>query len=63
LTRVESARRRAIVKRARELLPELSDAALYRITALLERVLAVPQVDPKAYDLLEKALRRPTPKR
>jgi hypothetical protein len=63
VTRAESARRRAIVERAQELLPELSDAALYRITALLERVLAVPQVDPKAYDQLEKALRKPARKR
>jgi len=40
-------------------------ASLYRITALLERTLAAPDVDPRAYEELDKALRasRPRPKR
>jgi hypothetical protein len=65
LTRAESARRIAIVERARRLIPELPTASLYRITALLERVLASPDVDPQAYQELDKALRtrRPRPKR
>jgi hypothetical protein len=64
LTKAESARRVAIVERARRLLPELPTASLYRITALLERALAAPDVDPHAYEELEKALgaSRPRPK-
>jgi hypothetical protein len=57
LTRAESARRKALVERARRLIPDLPTAALYRITALLERALASPDIDPNAYDELEKALR------
>jgi hypothetical protein len=55
----------AIVERARRLIPELPTASLYRITALLERALASPDVDAQAYEDLEKALRasRPRPKR
>jgi hypothetical protein len=65
LTRAENARRKALVERATGLIPELPTAALYRITALLERTLASPDIDPNAYEQLEKALRatRPRPKR
>jgi hypothetical protein len=65
LKRGESARREALVERARRLLPELPTTSLYRITALLERALASPDIDPLAYNELEKALRtaRPRPKR
>jgi hypothetical protein len=65
LTKAETARRKALLERARRLIPELPTAALYRITALLERALASPDVDPRAYEELEKALRasRPRPKR
>jgi hypothetical protein len=61
MTRGETARRKALVERARLLIPDLPTAALYRITALLERALASPEVDPRAYDELAKALstRRP----
>jgi hypothetical protein len=57
LTRAEIVRRRALVDRARALIPELPTAALYRITALLERALASPEIDPDTYDELERALR------
>jgi hypothetical protein len=65
LTRAESARRKALVERARRVIPELPTASLYRITALLERTLASPDIDADAYEELEKALRsaRPRPKR
>ena len=65
MTRVERARRKAVVERARLLLPELPTAALYRITALLERALAGAELGSDAYDELERALRRrrPTSKR
>ena len=65
MTRAESARRKALVERARGLIPELPTAALYRVTALLERTLASPEIDPHAYEELEKAIRtaRPRPKR
>ena len=65
MTRAESARRKALVERARTLIPDLPTATLYRITALLERALASPDIDPDAYDELEKALRtiRPRKKR
>ena len=65
MTRIERARRKAVVERARLLLPELPTAALYRITALLERALAGAELDSAAYDELERALRRrrPTSKR
>ena len=56
MTRGETARRKALVERARLLIPDLPTAALYRITALLERALASPEVDPRAYDELAKAL-------
>jgi hypothetical protein len=56
LTRAEGARRKALVERARTLLPDLPTATLYRITALLERALAAPDIDPDAYDELEKVL-------
>jgi hypothetical protein len=62
LTRAESARRVAVVERARRLIPELPTAYLYRITALLERALASPDVDPHAYDELEKALHASRPR-
>jgi hypothetical protein len=62
LKRGESARRRVLVERAQGLLPELPTASLYRITALLERALAAPDVDPDAYDELEKALRTIRPR-
>jgi hypothetical protein len=57
LTKAEAGRRRALVARARRLIPELPTASLYRITALLERALAAPDVDPRAYEELDKALR------
>jgi hypothetical protein len=65
LTRAETRRRQALVERARALLPDLPTATLYRITALLERALASPEIDPAGYDELEKTLRtiRPRPKR
>jgi hypothetical protein len=65
LTKAESAHRKALVERARRLLPELPTAALYRITALLERTLASPDISPHAFQELEKAIRaaRPRPKR
>jgi hypothetical protein len=65
LTKAETARRKALVERARRLLPDLPTASLYRITALLERALAAPDVDPRAYEELAKTLRsiRPRPKR
>ena len=56
MTRGETARRKALVERARLLIPDLPTAALYRITALLERALASPEVDPRAYDELARAL-------
>jgi len=59
----ERARREALVERARRLIPELPTASLYRITALLERALASPDIDPHAYDELEKALRAARPRR
>jgi len=54
-----------LVERVQALIPTLPTAALYRITALLERALASPDVDPRAYAELEKALRthRPRAKR
>jgi hypothetical protein len=61
--KAESARRKALVERARRLIPELTTAALYRITALLERALASPDVDSRAYEELEKALRTSRPRR
>ena len=53
------------MERARGRIPELPTAALYRVTALLERTLASPEIDPHAYEELEKAIRtaRPRPKR
>jgi len=63
LTKAESARREALVERARRLLPDLPTAALYRITALLERALASPDVDPRAYDELAKTLLAGRPRR
>jgi hypothetical protein len=53
------------VERARRVIPELPTASLYRITALLERTLASPDIDADAYEELAKALRsaRPRPKR
>ena len=62
MTRAESARRKALVERARTLIPDLPTATLYRITALLEWALASPDIDSDAYDELEKAL-RPIPPR
>jgi hypothetical protein len=64
LTRAENARRKALVERATGLIPDLPTAALYRITALLERTLASPDIDRHAYEELEKTLRtaRPRPK-
>ena len=65
MTRAETARRKALVERARRVIAELPTASLYRITALLERTLASPDIDPDAYEQLEKALHvaRPRPKR
>jgi len=51
------------VERAARLIPELPTASLYRITALLERALAAPDVDPHAYQELEKALGAARPRR
>lgn len=62
MTRAERARRIALVERARTLLPDLPTAALYRITALLERALASAELEPAAYDELGRALRRRRPK-
>ena len=63
MTKAESARRKALVERAAQLIPELPTASLYRITALLERALASPDVDPNAYQELEKALHAARPRR
>jgi hypothetical protein len=63
LTKAESARRKALVEGATRLIPELPTASLYRITALLERALASPDIDPHAYQELEKALRAARPRR
>jgi hypothetical protein len=63
LTRAERARRKAIVERARLRLPDLPTAALYRITALLERALASAELESNAYEELERALRRRRPTR
>jgi trimethylamine:corrinoid methyltransferase-like protein len=48
-----------LVKRAREALPTLSTDSLYRIHDLLERVLEEPELDPRAFDELERALEPP----
>jgi hypothetical protein len=63
LTKAESARRKALVERAARLIPELPTASLYRITALLERALASPDVEPHAYQELERALGAARPRR
>ena len=63
MTRAERARRKAIVERARLRLGDLPTAALYRITALLERALASAELESNAYDELERALRRRRPTR
>jgi hypothetical protein len=57
LTPAESRRRLALVQTARDRLPELPTAALYRVNALLERALATPEVDPATYEELESILR------
>jgi len=58
MRRLGAERRKALVERAQKLLPELPTASLYRITALLERVLAEPEIDDDAYRELEAALPR-----
>ena len=62
MRRIGAARRKELVERAQRLLPELPTGSLYRITALLERALADPDVADKVYQDLEAALphqRRP----
>jgi len=56
--RVGAARRKELVERARRLLPELPTGSLYRVTALLERALADPEVADDVYLDLEAALPR-----
>jgi hypothetical protein len=56
--RLGAARRKALVERARKLLPELPTGSLYRITAILERILAEPDIEDDAYRELEAALPR-----
>ena len=52
-----------VIQRAQRLIPDLPTASLYRITALLERALAAPAIDPNAYDELAKALRSARPRK
>ena len=63
MSAAETRRRKALVTRARLLLPELPTATLYRITGLLERVLAEAEVRPEAYDDLQRALDEARPRR
>ena len=38
-------RRKELVERAQKLLPELPTGSLYRLTAILERILAEPDIE------------------
>jgi len=51
-------RRKELVERAQKLLPELPTGSLYRLTAILERILAEPDIEDEAYLELEAALPR-----
>ena len=63
MTKAEEARRRRLIARARGQLSSSSPEWLHRLAAVLERLLAQPELDEEAFSELETLLRGRGPRR